>query len=104
MTMMGVPQVIGGGADCNNYLDVRNQHHVTDQATIRFDQTFKRGDSLFARYSFSSERGFMPQNLPGFGAIHDNLSQNGTIGWNDIFISRLVNNDMITTVRLYDHL
>src|SRR5712691_5522843 len=78
MTMMGVPQVIGGGADCNNYLDVRNEHHVTDQATIRFDQTFKRGDGLFARYSFSSERGFMPQNLPGFGAIHDNLSQNGT--------------------------
>jgi hypothetical protein len=56
----------------------------TDQATIRFDQTFKRGDSLFARYSFSSERGFMPQNLPGFGATHDNLSQTGTVGWNHI--------------------
>jgi len=40
MTMMGVPQVVGGGAACNNYLDVRNEHHVTDQGTIRFDQTF----------------------------------------------------------------
>jgi len=103
MTMMGVPQVVGGGADCNNYLDVRNEHHVTDQATIRFDQTFKRGDSLFARYSFSSERGFMPQNLPGFGANHDNLSQNGTVGWNHIFSPRLVNMGTITVSRLAMH-
>jgi len=103
MTMMGVPQVIGGGVDCNNYLDVRNEHHVTDQATARFDQTFKRGDSIFARYSFSSERGFMPQNLPGFGAIHDNLSQHGTVGWNHIFNSRLVNMGTITVTRLAMH-
>lgn len=103
MTMMGVPQVVGGGADCNNFLDVRNEHHVTDQATIRFDQTFKRGDSLFARYSFGSERGFMPQNLPGFGAIHDNLAQNGTVGWNHIFSSRLVNMATITASRLAMH-
>ena len=103
MTMMGVPQVVGGGGDCNNYLDVRNEHHVTDQATIRFDQTFKGGESLFARYSFSSERGFMPQNLPGFGAIHDNLSQNGTIGWNHIFNSRFVNMATITASRLAMH-
>jgi hypothetical protein len=103
MTMMGVPTVIGGGADCNNYLDVRNEHHVTDQATARFDQTFKRGDAFFARYSFSSERGFMPQNLPGFGAIHDNLSQNGSVGWNHIFNSRLVNMGTITISRLSMH-
>jgi hypothetical protein len=103
MTMMGVPQVVGGGADCNNYLDVRNEHHVTDQATTRFDRTFKRGDNLFARYSFSSERGFMPQNLPGFGANHDNLSQNGTVGWNHVFSSRLVNMATITASRLAMH-
>jgi hypothetical protein len=64
MTMMGAPTVIGAGMDCNNYLDVRNAHHVTDQATIRYDQTLNDGDSLFVRYSFSSERGFTPQNLP----------------------------------------
>src|SRR5438105_57617 len=103
MTMMGVPQVVGSGADCNNFLDLRKEHHVTDQGTIRFDQTFKRGDSLFARYSFSSERGFMPQNLPSFGAIHDNLSQNGTVGWNHIFSSRLVNMATITASRLAMH-
>ena len=103
MTMMGVPQVIGGGVDCNNYLDVRNEHHVTDQATARFDQTFKQGDAFFARYSFSSERGFTPQNLPGFGAIHDNLSQHGSVGWNHIFNSRLVNMGTITVSRLAMH-
>src|SRR5438309_6642019 len=103
MTTAGVPQVFPMVADCNNYLDTRDQHHVTDQATIRFDQTFKRGDSLFARYSFSSERGFMPQNLPGFGAIHDNLSQNGTVGWNHVFSSRLVNMATITASRLAMH-
>ena len=37
MTMMGVPTVIGAGVDCNNYIDVRNEHHVTDQGTIRID-------------------------------------------------------------------
>src|ERR1041384_1742303 len=103
MTMMGVPQVVGGGADCDNYLDMRNEHHITDQVTGRFDRTFKGSDSLFARYSFSSERGFMPQNLPGFGAIHDNLSQNGTIGWNHVFSSRLVNMATITASRLAMH-
>ena len=57
MTMMGAPTVVGAGMDCNNYLDVRNAHHLTDQATVRFDQTLNGGDKLFARYSFSSERG-----------------------------------------------
>jgi hypothetical protein len=103
MTMMGVPLVVGAGADCNNYLDVRNEHHQTDQATIRFDQNFKRGDSIFARYSFSSEKGFMPQNLPGFGAIHDNLSQNGTVGWNRIISPNVVNMANITVSRLSMH-
>jgi len=103
MTMMGAPTVVGAGMDCNNYMDVRNEHHVTDQATIRFDQTLKGGDSLFARYSFSSERGFMPQNLPGFGALHDNLSQNGTIGWTRIISPNMVNIATITASRLSMH-
>jgi hypothetical protein len=103
MTMMGVPQVVGAGADCNNYLDVRNEHHRTDQATIRFDQNLKRGDGIFARYSFSSEKGFMPQNLPGFGALHDNLSQNGTVGWNRIISPSVVNMANITVSRLAMH-
>jgi carboxypeptidase family protein len=103
MTMMGVPQVTGAGMDCNNFLDVSNLHHRTDQATIRIDQTFKRGDNLFARYSFSSEKGFMPQNLPGFGAIHDNMSQNGTVGWTRLISPTMVNIASITFSRLSMH-
>jgi hypothetical protein len=103
MTMMGVPTVVGAGMDCNNYLDVRNEHHVTDQATIRFDQTLKGGDTLFARYSFSKESGFTPQNLPGFGAIHNNLSQHGVVGWNRILSPNLVNMAAITVSRLSMH-
>jgi hypothetical protein len=103
MTMMGAPTVVGAGVDCNNYLDVRNAHHVTDQATIRFDQSLKNGDSLFARYSFSSERGFTPQNLPGFGALHHNLSQHGMIGWTSILSPNLVNIATVTMSRLAMH-
>jgi hypothetical protein len=103
MTMMGAPTVVGAGQDCNNYLDVRNAHHLTDQATLRFDQTLNGGDSFFARYSFSSERGFTPQNLPGFGALHDNLSQHGTIGWTKVISPNIVNLAAITVSRLAMH-
>jgi hypothetical protein len=103
MTMMGTPQVTGAGADCNNYQDVRDMHHTTDQATFRFDQTFKRGDNIFARYSFSSERGFTPQNLPGFGAIHDNMSQHGVVGWTHVAGPNVVNIATVTVSRLSMH-
>jgi hypothetical protein len=103
MTMMGAPTVVGAGVDCNNFLDVRNKHHQTDQATVRFDQTSTRGDSLFARYSFSKEKGFMPQNLPGFGALHNNMSQNGTVGWTRIVSPSVVNIATITVSRLSMH-
>jgi hypothetical protein len=103
MTMMGAPTVFGAGADCNNYLDVRNMHHLTDQGTFRFDQTLTGGDTLFARYSFSSERGFTPQNLPGFGALHDNLAQHGSVGWNHIVSPSIVNMAAVTVSRLSMH-
>jgi hypothetical protein len=103
MTMMGIPQVTGAGVDCNNFLDVNNAHHRTDQATIRVDQTFERGDAFLARYSFSSEKGFMPQNLPGFGALHDNLSQNGSASWTRLISPKMVNIASITFSRLAMH-
>ena len=103
MTMNGAPTVVGAGMDCNNYLDVRNEHHVTDQATIRFDQILNSANNFFARYSFSSERGFTPQNLPGFGAIHDNLSQNGTVGWTRVISPTMVNLASVTVSRLAMH-
>ena len=103
MTMMGAPTVVGAGMDCNNYLDVRNAHHSTDQATARVDHTFNSRDSLFARYSFSSEKGFTPQNLPGFGAFHDNLSQHGTIGWTRVISPTIVNIASVSVSRLAMH-
>src|ERR1051325_1830606 len=47
MTMMGAPTVVGAGADCNNYLDVRNLHHQSNQATIRVDHTLSDKGTLF---------------------------------------------------------
>jgi hypothetical protein len=102
-TMMGIPQVTGAGLDCNNFLDVNNAHHRTDQATVRIDRTFNRGDAILLRYSFSSENGFMPQNLPGFGAHHDNLSQNGTLSWTRLISPKMVNIGSITVSRLAMH-
>ena len=103
MTMMGAPTVVGAGADCNNYLDVRNLHHQNDQGTIRVDHTLSDQGTLFARYSFSSEKGFMPQNLPGFGARHDNLSQHGSVGWTKIISPSLVNISTVSFSRLAMH-
>jgi hypothetical protein len=103
MTMMGTPTVVGAGVDCNNYNDVRNERHVSDQATIRIDQVLPRGDSIAARYSLSGENGFMPQNLPGFGALHDNMAQQGSVAWTRIINPRVVNIAAITVSRLAMH-
>src|SRR4029077_7850706 len=92
MTMMGSPTLVCAGTDCNNYLDVRNELHVTNQATVRVDQTFARRDSVTARYWLGAENAFRPssgsanvtQNVPGFGVSHDNFSQQGSIAWNHI--------------------
>ena len=59
----------------NNYLDTRQQRLQNDQATLRVDHSLNGGAALFGRYPVSSERGFTPENLPGFGTDHDNLVQ-----------------------------
>ena len=63
----------------NNYLDTRAYRHSFDQGTARIDHTWGNGSTLFGRYSISDERGFTPENLPGFGAFHDNRVQNLTL-------------------------
>src|SRR4029079_15998812 len=45
---------------------------------MRLDHSGGNGTSVFARYSLSDETGFTPQNLPGFGAFHDNPVHNLT--------------------------
>src|SRR6266481_762444 len=103
MTMMGAPTMVCAVTDCNNFLDVWNEYLVADQTTLRIDQILGGGDSLYARYSISKERGFMPQNLPGFGALHNNLSQHGGVSWNHIISPTMVNVADITVSRLAMH-
>ena len=100
MTMMGQPTVVGSGNDSNNYLDVRNEVHDTDQGTARVDHQFGSKDSGFIRYSASGEHGFMPQNLPGFGYPHDNLSQQGLGSYSHTFTSALINVATVAVSRL----
>jgi hypothetical protein len=104
--------MMGPGPDSNNYLDVRNETHFQNQGTVRIDRNFSSGDSLFGRYSIGSEYGFSPsngstattENLPGFGANFDNLSQQAVISWNHIFTMEKVNTLSVAVSRLsMDH-
>ncbi|MGB6200432.1 MAG: TonB-dependent receptor, partial [Candidatus Acidiferrales bacterium] len=98
----------GPGVDSNNYLDIRDETHSQDQDTVRVDHDFSNGDTLFARYSLGSELGFSPssgdtsttENLPGFGANFNNLSQQAVISWNHIFSSNKLNTASIAFSRL----
>src|SRR5215475_3135005 len=113
MTYVPMPNMsMGGGRDSNNYLDIRNETHFQNQGTVRIDHNFSNGDSLFGRYSIGSEYGFSPsngttsttENLPGFGADFDNLSQQAVISWNHIFTTEKVNTLSVAVSRLsMDH-
>ena len=100
MAMNGQPTVIGAGNDANNYLDLRNELHSTDQGTVRLDHDFNQGSTSFIRYSAQGEYGFMPENLPGFGYNHDNLSQQGVLGFSTILSPRLLNTATLAISRL----
>ncbi len=113
MTYLPMPNMMmGSGPDSNNYLDIRNETHFQNQGTVRVDHNFSNGDSLFGRYSIGSEYGFSPsngmtattENLPGFGADFDNLSQQAVISWNHIFTTAKVNTLSAAASRLsMDH-
>src|SRR3981189_2979023 len=100
------------GVDSNNYLDIRNENHYQDQGTVRVDHIFGNNDTVLARYSVSAERGFSPsngstattENLPGFGADFDNLSQQAVASWNHVFSSTKLNTVSLAFSRLaMDH-
>ena len=100
------------GADSNNYLDIRNETHYQNQGTVRLDHDFSNNDTAMARYSLGSEKGFSPsngststtENLPGFGANFDNLSQQAVISWNHAFTSNKLNTASLAMSRLsMDH-
>ncbi len=100
MTMDGQPTVIGAGKDANNFIDQRNERLSTNQGTLRIDRVFERGDSIAARYSAGAEKGFMAENLPGFGILHDNFAQNANVSWTRIITPRLVSSASIGLSRL----
>ncbi len=99
-SMNGQPGVVGAGVDANNYLDVRNEVNNTDQGTLRLDHDFASGTNAFFRYSAQGERGFMPENLPGFGFFHDNLSQQGVLGLSQVISPSILNTLSLAISRL----
>lgn len=99
---------MGSGVDSNNYLDIRNENHTQDQGTARVDHVFESNDTVFGRYSVGAEQGFSPssgvtsttENLPGFGANFDNLSQQAVTTWNHVFSSSKLNTVSLAFSRL----
>ena len=89
--------------DTNNYSDTRAQKLQNDQINLRIDHSFAGGASIFGRYSLSNEDGFTPENLPGFGAFHDNRVQNLTVTAIQPGAKRFVNEARFGFVRMRLH-
>jgi hypothetical protein len=110
MQHVPMPNMMMGdsGVDSNNYLDIRNEIHSQDQGTVRVDHVFEHNDTVFGRYSVSAEHGFSPtsgmtsttENLPGFGANFDNLSQQAVGTWNHVFSNSRLNTVSLAFSRL----
>lgn len=81
---------MGQGGNFNNLQDNRSQRLDNDQFTLRVDRNMGN-QNLYGRYSLSSERGFTPENLPGFGSLHANRVQNLTATHSWVLSSSLVN-------------
>ena len=95
---MGMGMSMGG--TFNNYLDTRAQELQNDQGTLRVDHGWEGGAVLFGRYTLSSERGFTPENLPGFGTNHDNFLQNVTASFVQPIGSRMVHEVRVGFARM----
>lgn len=95
---MGMGMSMGGLF--NNYLDTRAQELRNDQGTMRVDYAWENGTTLFGRYTLSKERGYTPENLPGFGADHDNRLQNVTASFVQPISSRFVHEVRVGFARM----
>ena len=103
LNVIPLPNLEGGRPDSNNHLDLRTGRNSSDQSTGRMDHNFVRGDAFFARYSFGHERDFTPQNLPGFGAFDNNLTQNLTVSYTRMLSPGAVNTFWFGMSRLSMH-
>lgn len=88
------------GGTFNNYLDTREQVLRNDQGTVRVDHGWENGSVVFGRYTVSGERGFTPENLPGFGTNHDNTLQNVTASFVQPIGSRMVHEVRVGFARM----
>jgi len=91
------PNLPGG---TNNYSDNRVTRLTNDQITSRLDHQISARDTFFGRYSISFERGFTPENLPGFGSFHDNRVQNLTLNYTHIISPTLVSTTSLGLARM----
>jgi hypothetical protein len=80
----------GAGGSFNNLQDNRAQRLTNDQFTARIDRNLGN-QNVYGRYSLSAERGYSPENLPGFGSFHNNRVQNLTLTHNWVLSPSLVN-------------
>jgi hypothetical protein len=87
----------------NNFVDTRAERLTGDLLTARVDHAWTGGATLFGRYSVSQEDGFTPENLPGFGAFHDNRIQNLTLTLIKPLSSRLVHETRLGATRMQLH-
>ncbi len=87
----------------NNFIDTRAERLTSDLLTARVDHSWTGGTTLFGRYSTSQEDGFTPENLPGFGAFHDNRVQNLTATLIKPMSSRLVAETRLGATRMQLH-
>ncbi len=87
----------------DNYLDTRAQIFNNNAYNVRLDRSWGNGTSVFGRYSLSDETGFTPQNLPGFGAYHDNRVHNLTTTLLRPMSSRLVTETRFGFARMRLH-
>ena len=83
---------------------VRNEHHVTDQATFRIDHVFSARDNLSVRYSFSSRKRLHAPKPAGFRSTSRQfLATWKHFKWSRVINSRTVNIAAIGVSRLSMH-
>lgn len=95
-----VPTPNISGQSVNNFINTEAITQANDEFSARVDQHITGADNVFARYSFSDERGFFPGALPKFGILSRVRAQNLSLGMTHIFSSQTVNDFRFGFIRL----
>jgi hypothetical protein len=88
----------GGTAPASNYTLDETRTENADQYSLRIDQSFHRGDTLYATLQYFNDPTFEPSNtlcssavIPGFGCNTTYTGQLYGVGWSHVFSTSLVN-------------